>query len=226
MFCNQCRELISDYIDGSLELGEQMQVERHLADCEPCRAVRDDLLQIVHFSRQLPLQTPSSVVWTRIQGEVAAQHPPSVWSRLARWWDWRRTLHFDLPASQLIAAAAALVIMVGVGVVLSLRTGTTPSQNLAASQQISERDVNLLSNREIRQHEDRINQLLAEVENRKSEWNTELRVAFERNMIHIEQSLAECRHELTDHPGDDVSEEMMLSAYREKVRLLEEFSKF
>ena len=54
MVCKQCQELLSEYIDGALELGEQVNVERHLADCEPCRAVRDDLLQIVHFSQRLP----------------------------------------------------------------------------------------------------------------------------------------------------------------------------
>ena len=40
MGCKQCQELLSDYIDGALELGEQVNIERHLGDCEPCRAVR------------------------------------------------------------------------------------------------------------------------------------------------------------------------------------------
>ena len=45
MVCKECQELLSEYIDAGLELGEQVNLERHLADCEPCRAVRDDLLQ-------------------------------------------------------------------------------------------------------------------------------------------------------------------------------------
>jgi hypothetical protein len=45
-------------------------------------------------------------------------------------------------------------------------------------------------------------------------------------MTLIEQSLAECRHQLSDNPGDDISQELMLNAYRDKVRLLEGFESF
>ena len=38
MVCKQCQELLSEYIDGALELGEQVNIERHLGECEPCRA--------------------------------------------------------------------------------------------------------------------------------------------------------------------------------------------
>ena len=75
MLCNDCQDHLSDYIDGALELGEQVRVERHLADCEPCRVVRDDLLQIVHFGRKLPMQTPSGAVWARIQTQISEEQP-------------------------------------------------------------------------------------------------------------------------------------------------------
>ena len=75
MICTKCQELLSDYIDGALELGEQVSIERHLADCEPCRAMRDDLLQIVHFSHQLPLQAPASSLWPRIQSDLTELRP-------------------------------------------------------------------------------------------------------------------------------------------------------
>src|SRR5262249_40938652 len=87
MVCNEYRELLSDYIDGALELGEQVKVESHLADCEPCRAVRDDLLQIVHFSKQLPEHTPSSALWARIQSSIEAEQPAGFWTRAMSWWN-------------------------------------------------------------------------------------------------------------------------------------------
>ena len=52
------------------------------------------------------------------------------------------------------------------------------------------------------------------------------RIAFERNLLYVDQTLVECRHQLNDNPADDVSQELMLNAYREKVRLLEGFDKF
>ena len=84
MVCTQCQELLSEYIDGALELGEQVNIERHLADCDSCRAVRDDFLQIVHFSHKLPLQSPSPALWSRIRSDVESLHS-GVWSRPGRW---------------------------------------------------------------------------------------------------------------------------------------------
>src|SRR5262245_7344081 len=111
MNCNDCQELISDYVDGELEPGAQTKIENHLADCEPCRAVRDDLLQIVHFSRQLPLHTPSAVVWSRIQEQLEEEQPKTFASRLRAWWGrtQSRAFHFSIP--QFAAMAAVFVIM-------------------------------------------------------------------------------------------------------------------
>src|SRR5215471_3304179 len=87
MRCQQCQDMISDYIDGSLEMGEQLSVERHIADCERCRAIRDDLLQIVHFSRHLPLHDPSSSVWAKIRSSIEAEGEfNSMNRRASRWW--------------------------------------------------------------------------------------------------------------------------------------------
>src|ERR1700753_2770077 len=114
MICEQCQELVSDYIDGLLELGEQTKVESHLADCEPCRIVRDDLLQIVHFSQQLPEQAPSPLLWARIQSEIAVEQPSTTTARARHWWSWLTTQHFNLSLPQLTASAAALVIALSI----------------------------------------------------------------------------------------------------------------
>src|SRR6266540_1787361 len=124
MVCRQCQELLSDYIDGALELGEQVNIERHLSDCEPCRAVRDDLLQIVHFSHQLPMQAPSTALWPRISSDLAGLQP-SFWSRPLRWLTNVRTLNFSFSVPQLIAGAAALAIIVSISVIVSRHEGNT-----------------------------------------------------------------------------------------------------
>lgn len=223
MFCNQCQELVSDYIDGALELGEQLQVERHLADCEACRAVRDDLLQIVHFSRQLPLQTPSGAVWSRIRSEVDSQQPASVWYRTARRLSTMRSRHFDMSIPQLVASAAALVIVASVTVALLRRQGPVDLTTTGGS---ATQEKSLLSHRDVAQMEEKINELAQTVEQRKRTWDPELREAFQRNMIYVDQSLAECHHDLDANPADDLSQELMLGAYREKMRLLASFSEF
>jgi anti-sigma-K factor RskA len=224
MVCKQCQELLSEYIDGALELGEQANIERHLGDCEPCRAVRDDLLQIVHFSQQLPMQSPSTALWPRISSDLA-ELQPSFWSRPLRWLVSFRTLNFNFSVPQLIAGAAALAIVVSIGVIVSRRDSGQPQLSASAGR-LTPSEVRPLSQTDLQQLEKQITQLSETVEQRKDSWDPELRTAFERNLLYIDQSLVECRHQLKDNPADDVSQELMLNAYREKVRLLEGFEKF
>ena len=223
MVCKQCQELLSEYIDGALELGEQVNIERHLGECEPCRAVRDDFLQIVHFSHQLPMQSPSTALWPRINSDLA-ELQPSFWLRPLRWLANFRTLNFNFSVPQLIAGAAALAIVISIGVMVSRRDSSPLA--LATTSGVAPSDVKPLSQADLQQLERQISQLSDTVEQRKNSWDPELRIAFERNLLYIDQSLVECRHQLNDNPADDVSQELMLNAYREKVRLLEGFEQF
>lgn len=224
MICKQCQESLSEYIDGALELGEQVNIERHLSDCDPCRAVRDDLLQIVHFSQQLPMQSPSTALWPRISSDLA-ELQPSFWARPLRWLTSFRTLNFNFSVPQLIAGAAALAIIVSIGVIVTRRDDGQPQMSASAAR-LSPAGVTPLSQTDLQQLEKQISQLSVAVERRKETWDPELRTAFERNLLYIDQSLVECRHQLKDNPADNVSQELMLNAYREKVRLLEGFEKF
>src|SRR5436305_6936253 len=226
MICTQCQELISDYIDGLLEVGEQTKVERHLADCEPCRAVRDDFLQIVHFSHQLPEQAPSTALWSRIQTELAKEQPAGASARFRLWWTRLREQHFNLSLPQLAASAAALTIVLSLGIIVFRRdAATTPASMNAASVGAVER-LSSASNTEFDALEQQINRLSETIEQKKTGWTPELRAMYERNMIYVNQSLAECRHQMNDDPADDTAQELMLNAYREKLRLLEGFGSF
>jgi hypothetical protein len=124
------------------------------------------------------------------------------------------------------AAAAALVIVVSIGVIVSRQTSAPATMSLASSLAGQASDVRPLSGPDLQQLEKQISNLSATVEQRKVSWDPQLRMKFEKNMTLIEQSLAECRHQLNDNPGDDISQELMLNAYREKVRLLEGFESF
>lgn len=227
MVCTECQELISDYIDGLLELGEQTKVERHLADCEPCRAVRDDLLQIVHFSHQLPEQAPSTALWSRIQTELAKEQPVSASARFRLWWARLREQHFNLSLPQLAASAAALTIVLSLGIIVFRRDAATAPGNLnTLTPGTVERLSNASNNAEFDALEQQINHLSETIEQKKGEWAPELRETYERNLVYVNQSLAECRHQINEDPADDTAQELMLNAYREKLRLLEGFESF
>src|SRR2546422_1843911 len=151
MICTQCQELLSDYIDGALELGEQVKVESHLADCEPCRAMRDDLLQIVHFSHKLPLRAPSASLWPRIREDIDELRP-GFWSRPVRWWVSVKTINFNLSVPQMMAATAALVIVLSTAIIMS-RRDNRPIDSLAAVALGTPAEITRLSNNDLQQLE-------------------------------------------------------------------------
>jgi anti-sigma-K factor RskA len=223
MKCKQYQDLLSEYIDGTLELGEQVKIERHLEDCEPCRILRDDLLQIAHFSRQLPLLTPPSAVWAGIQEKVAAERRPRIRRWLTRWLDGR----LDLGWPQLAVATAAFVIVASIAVIVSRQQYPAPSaQSDTLTAQSSSAGLNLLSSAEYAEIEQKIDRLGQSVEQRKASWDPDLRLAFDRNMLNVEECLKKCRQQVRAHPSDRVSQDMMREAYLEKQRLLEGFARF
>jgi hypothetical protein len=125
----------------------------------------------------------------------------------------------------MIAGAAAVAMMISIGVILS-RRDSGPLQLAASQGVITPSEIRPLSQTDLQQLEKQISQLSETVEQRKDSWDPELRNTFERNLLYIDQSLVECRHQLNDNPADSVSQELMLNAYREKVRLLEGFERF
>ncbi len=230
MKCSEYADLISDYIDGGLELGEQTKVESHLASCHACRALRDDFLQLVHFSRQLPLHTPSSAVWEGVQTTIVAERSKGFMPSLSNWLNQLRNLRYDLSLPQLATSAAALMILCAVGFFYLNRNQASSSiiPN-AFTGSPSALTATLLSNadsEQLAQIERRISELENLVKQRQSYWDAQLRAAFEKNLLYVEQSLIECRQQLTVNPSDPVSQELMLNVYREKVRLLEGFESF
>lgn len=226
MLCSQCQELLSDYIDGLLELGEQAKIEAHISQCERCLIVRDDLLQIVHFSKNLPLHSPSSSVWMRIKEEVEAGRRKGFSAQAGRFWAKvsSQGLRFRsewATAAAIVISVSALVFVYQRGVLISTPPGSGQTQ-IASQSRVNEDAVD--SN--IRDMEQRIDSLKAVVDERSLGWNPQIKSSFNRDMSYIDQTLAQCHHDLSDDPQDDVCRELMLNAYREKVRLLEGFNDF
>jgi anti-sigma-K factor RskA len=229
MNCIECEEIISDYVDGTLELGEQTKIEQHLANCEPCRAVRDDFLQIVHFSKQLPLHTPASDLWTRIQSEIEAEQPKTFWLRAKLWWRNFNARDFNLTIPRLAAVAAAFVLMVSISAAVwrNVHTSNTNAMGLAPMNLDSTQKA-LLTNPDIdiKAYEQRIDALIESVEQKKGAWAPELRSSFDRNLFYIDQSLNDCQKQWKDNPTDATCRELLKNAYSEKMRLLEGFASF
>jgi hypothetical protein len=232
MNCEKCQELIGELVDGGLSRDDESTLSLHLEECLSCADVRNDLQSIVAYCRnhrgEYSAPPNADALWLRIRnvieaetqlaGQAAATRPParSFWSDLmGRSW--------ELSMPQLVASAAAIVLVVSLGTTVGLRRwdnarGTTPVTSSPRSQvatQVRDR---------MWQQQQAINYWNQRVETNKVRWNQDMRDTFDRNLKVIDQAVNDSLNELNRDPHDEVSEEMLNAALNEKLALLREFS--
>jgi anti-sigma factor RsiW len=53
MSCRELVALVTEYLDGSMQLSERMRFERHIAVCPPCRAHLEQMRTTIRASGAL-----------------------------------------------------------------------------------------------------------------------------------------------------------------------------
>lgn len=232
MNCEKCQELLSDFLDGTLTGEERVLLGRHVTDCLACAAVRDDLGAIVSSAQaahNYSYAPPNSrALWLRIsntlEAERAAQQQAA--ARVAALAADRResfvarTLQrrWTLTLPQLSAAVAALVVAVATVTVFSvqsmLRPQSPPDIKVAAAGGPAHRTIN----------DQELDLLMQRIEQRKARWNPRMRDAFERNIVVIDAAVNDSLQQLDQSPHDEVSEEALDAAMRDKKELLRQFA--
>ena len=124
-------ELFSAYLEGECPDAEALELEEHLAACDECHALLNDLSEIRRRARELPDQLPPKDLWPGIarairkeearDAEVIRLYPG--FSQAAK--PARRPFRLSLPQ----AAAAGLVLAILSGA-LGLRMGSGPVPDL------------------------------------------------------------------------------------------------
>jgi hypothetical protein len=124
-----------------------------------------------------------------------------------------------LSLPQLTAAVVAIVIGVSVITTVGMQrlgAGGDGVKPVAAAAKVTRK---LDSNQLIR-----IEYLMQRVEERKNRWNPRMREAFDRNLGIIDATVSDSLRELNESPHDEISEEALNAALRDKMELLREFS--
>jgi anti-sigma factor RsiW len=121
-------ERLSEYLDNELPDEVRAELERHLAGCEACRRTLGQLEAVVARSARLTDREPRADLWAGVREVMDRSRMVDLDSRR------RPVRRFSFSLSQLVAAAAALVILSGGAVWLvssggsgpgSIATGTT-----------------------------------------------------------------------------------------------------
>jgi hypothetical protein len=71
-----------------------------------------------------------------------------------------------------------------------------------------------------------ISRYMQSLEKRRAKWDPKMQELFDRNLEIVDRSVAECRQMVLRNPNDQVAHEVLIIAYKEKLRLLEQFSPF
>ena len=81
MNCENCQELLSEFLDGTLGHSEHAAVGAHLAACAACAAAREDFHAIIAAARdvrgEIFIPADERTLWLRVQAEVEAESRPA-----------------------------------------------------------------------------------------------------------------------------------------------------
>jgi Putative zinc-finger len=232
MNCKKYQDLLSDFIDGSLAPEDQQSVAGHLSVCGDCTDARNDLGAIVEYCldhRGEYESVPNErALWLSISNMIEAELPdsrPSVIPANAGWWFRLMNRSWQLSFPQLAVAASAVIIVVAMFTVFSLRginftgggSGVSTSGLALPAAGLSIKD-------RYRQQQQVIAYWNERVELNKARWNPQMRDTFDKNMSVIDAAVNDSMRQLTQNPHDEVSEEILNAALTDKVELLKEFA--
>ena len=234
MNCEKCQDLISDFLDDALSHDDQTMLHSHLEECLECDGVRNDLQAIVGFCRahrgEYTAPPNEKALWQRICNVIAAgAGPVAIASEPARrnlWKDWvGRSWELSFP--QLVAAAAAIVLVVSLSTAVALRRSQSgvaalPPRPSSSHESLSVAAANVRER--VSHQQELISYWNQRVEFNKARWSPQMRETFDRNLKVIDQAVNDSFDALSQDPHDEVSEEMLNTALNEKLSLLKEFA--
>jgi hypothetical protein len=220
MICTDYEPLIGEYVDGDLDAPARAALERHLAACEPCRRLAEDLRAIRAAAMTLEPHAPPPCVWTRITAalvdEGAGLESPPIRTR------WRRP---SLAAGLIVA-----VLAVGVSwIVWRDVSRVTPPANTRpeiASPASPDQDPLQPLEADLKLAEDDYVKAIAGLEAiagpAGSALDPQTADVLQASLIVIDRAIGESRAALQTDPASDLAQESLFDALRNKVFLLQE----
>jgi len=209
--------VINDYIDGTLAAADRASVEAHLAGCEACRGLADDLRRVTDAARGLPPIEPPAGVWRRLAPAIEqAQQARAAGQATRRW-----------TAPYWLAAAAVLVIAAAVGLRVGLpgrRPPATPPAAAVAPAPGGDPAVGVEA--ELRAAEEHYDKAIQGLEQLASANQGALDPAtastLQKNLAVIDQAISESRAAVRAQPTSEPAQQSLLQNFRTKVAVLQD----
>jgi hypothetical protein len=203
------KDWLGDYVDGTLKEPDRRLLESHLAVCESCRTLADDLLEIKKAASSLPRLSPPENAWKQIESNLRARQPQSrrfsFWTMSSPW-----------------AMAASIVLLIGalsLYLWLSSAPEELPADDPAALagyvaselEQAEKHYGNAISGLE----------QIIDKEGQNESLDPEVMAVLNDNLDLIEQAIGESRAAALQDPNNETARESFLSALKNKLNLLQ-----
>ena len=237
MNCDECKDLISVFMDNELEESRAVAVRMHLAVCPDCARVCEDfasILDVCTTESPSELIPPNSqALWCRINNIIESEVKPSappVEKPRGRFW--------QLSFVQVTAAVLGIAVISSLLTVVAIKNYVQPeavdfTTSSAATQTTFEKVLSRVGlmetpqqarDRRLKEQQAAIDYWNARVQTRRIQWDRTTRDAFDRNLQAIEDSVNDYTMILQQDPDDELSGEMLDSVLNDKMNLLRDFS--
>jgi anti-sigma factor RsiW len=213
---------LSEFVDGSLDAGEALALEAHLAECRGCAATLAALRAVTARAAALEPREPERDLWPAIAARLERRGARRPWFAAA----WRglagalsalteRRLSFSLP--QLAAASLALVLVSGGVAWMALRPAASVAPAPLASNPALSPDAATVG---LAQYDAAIAELERALASRSTGLDTSTVRVVEQNLAAIDRAIAEARRALAADPTDPYLHDHLASTMRLKMGLL------
>lgn len=216
MRCRKARVLISRSIDGELAARESARLERHLAACEDCRVLGEDLRRIVAGAAKLETPEPSDRVWLNIRAGLVRESAGRAGERSGGLR--RPAFGPGLPALRYAGVAAVALVLVVTGVVVGRRLGRGPAP---LGPEAREKYTLAKLDEAERYYQQAIKSLGEAFTAEKGTLSPQVADFFDRNLSVVDATIQACRRAVLDEPEDLEARNYLLAAYTKKITLLD-----
>ena len=211
MSCRGYEEQIGDYVDGTMDEAQRAAFESHLAACASCRAAVADFTVLRAASLSLEPQVPSPQVWQRIAAAIDAERKPLLGFGGQRWW-------------RAFAPAAAMAVLVAALSWTAALLTPVPSQRLARVPASGAEPISILAEYQLAERHltNTIEGLERIADTDRSSLDMETADVLKANLTVLDGAIGESREALKKEPENDVAQQSLFEALRNKVALLQD----
>jgi len=215
--CEFVAPFLDDLIDDGLDQAARQQLDTHLAGCESCRRLADDLREIRRQSSALPPHAPRPEVWTRIAKQLAAEAP----IRPRTFWTGTRVV-LAMAAVMLLSVVTSFVILRGPQpATQSADAGrTSPSVHASAATTVKDVDEHLrVADANYQQAISGLEKIVAADQ---AVLDPAVAATLQKNIGIIDQAIRESRDAIASQPTSQLAQTSLFDALRQKVAVLED----